>query len=178
METVSKNIEDMEDIEDIIMRHSNRGMPILREHLPSKFCKESAEYILSWKKGVIFITTGFYVAGHAETDGPPGALIISLTLKKLGYIPVILTDKYCKNFFEKYDIKVIYMDIKLKNENKFEFIKKTIEEFNPIGMISIERCGLNIHNKYANMKNISINEHTAEIDLFFALMHLILVFLI
>ena len=168
METVSKNIEDMEDIEDIIMRHSNRGMPILREHLPSKFCKESAEYILSWKKGVIFITTGFYVAGHAETDGPPGALIISLTLKKLGYIPVILTDKYCKNFFEKYDIKVIYMDIKLKNENKFEFIKKTIEEFNPIGMISIERCGLNIHNKYANMKNISINEHTAEIDLFFA----------
>ena len=168
METVSKNIEDMEDIEDIIMRHSNRGMPILREHLPSKFCKESAEYILSWKKGVIFITTGFYVAGHAETDGPPGALIISLTLKKLGYIPVILTDKYCQNFFEKYDIKVIYMDIKLKNENKFEFIKKTIEEFNPIGMISIERCGLNIHNKYANMKNISINEHTAEIDLFFA----------
>ena len=60
------------------------------------------------------------------------------------------------------------MDIKLRNENKIEFIKKTIEKYNSIGMISIERCGLNIHNKYANMKNISINEHTAEIDLFFA----------
>ena len=156
-----------QDIENIIMSHSQRGMPILREHLPSKYCKESAEYILSWKKGVIFITTGFYVAGHAETDGPPGALILCLILKKLGYIPVILTDKYCRNFFEKYDIKVIYMDIKFKNENKIDFIERTIEEYNPTGMISIERCGLNIQNNYANMRNISINEYTAEIDLFF-----------
>ena len=141
---------EFKDIEDIIMSHSQRGMPILRDHLPSKYCQESAEYILSWKKGVIFITTGFYVAGHAETDGPPGALILCLILKKLGYIPMILTDKYCQDFFEKYDIKVIYMDIN-----------------NPSGMISIERCGLNIENKYANMRNISISEHTAEIDLFF-----------
>ena len=110
-------LEDSNKIEDIIMSYSNRGMPILREHLPKNYCKESAEYILSWKKGVIFIATGFYVAGHAETDGPPGALILCLILKKLGYIPVILTDKYCQNFFEKYDIKIIYMAIKMENEN-------------------------------------------------------------
>ena len=158
---------EFKDIEDIIMSHSQRGMPILRDHLPSKYCQESAEYILSWKKGVIFITTGFYVAGHAETDGPPGALILCLILKKLGYIPMILTDKYCQDFFEKYDIKVIYMDINMEKGNKMEFIEKTIKEYNPCGMISIERCGLNIENKYANMRNISISEHTAEIDLFF-----------
>ena len=156
-----------EEIENIIMSHSNRGMPILRKHLPPNYCKEAAEYILSWEKGVIFITTGFYVAGHAETDGPPGALILCLILKKLGYIPVILTDKYCQNFFEKYDIKIIYMDIKMENENKINFIERTIKEYNPKGMISIERCGLNTENKYANMRNISIDEHTAEIDLFF-----------
>ena len=156
-----------EEIENIIMSHSNRGMPILRKHLPPNYCKEAAEYILSWEKGVIFITTGFYVAGHAETDGPPGALTLCLILKKLGYIPVILTDKYCQNFFEKYDIKVIYMDIKMENENKINFIERTIKEYDPKGMISIERCGLNTENKYANMRNISINEHTAEIDLFF-----------
>ena len=160
-------LEDSNKIEDIIMSYSNRGMPILREHLPKNYCKESAEYILSWKKGVIFIATGFYVAGHAETDGPPGALILCLILKKLGYIPVILTDKYCQNFFEKYDIKIIYMDIKMENENKINFIERTIKEYNPKGMISIERCGLNTENKYANMRNISIDEHTAEIDLFF-----------
>ena len=160
--------EDSNKIEDIIMSYSNRGMPILREHLPKNYCKESAEYILSWKKGVIFIATGFYVAGHAETDGPPGALILCLILKKLGYIPVILTDKYCQNFFEKYDIKIIYMDIKMENENKINFIEKTINEYNPVGMISIERCGLNTENKYANMRNIDISEHTAEIDLFFS----------
>ena len=156
-----------EEIENIIMSHSNRGMPILRKHLPPNYCKEAAEYILSWEKGVIFITTGFYVAGHAETDGPPGALTLCLILKKLGYIPVILTDKYCQNFFEKYDIKVIYMDIKMENESKINFIEKTIKEYDPKGMISIERCGLNTENKYANMRNISIDEHTAEIDLFF-----------
>ena len=156
-----------EEIENIIMSHSNRGMPILRKHLPPNYCKEAAEYILSWEKGVIFITTGFYVAGHAETDGPPGALTLCLILKKLGYIPVILTDKYCQNFFEKYDIKVIYMDIKMENESKINFIERTIKEYDPKGMISIERCGLNTENKYANMRNISIDEHTAEIDLFF-----------
>ena len=161
-------LEDSNKIEDIIMSYSNRGMPILREHLPKNYCKESAEYILSWKKGVIFIATGFYVAGHAETDGPPGALILCLILKKLGYIPVILTDKYCQNFFEKYDIKIIYMDIKMENENKINFIEKIIKEYNPVGMISIERCGLNTENKYANMRNIDISEHTAEIDLFFS----------
>jgi len=158
---------EFQDIESIIMSHSQRGMPILREHLPSNYCKEAAEYILSWKKGVIFIATGFYVAGHAETDGPPGALIISLVLKKLGYTPVILTDKYCQNFFEKYDIKVIYMEIAMENEKKIEFVERTIKENNPTGMISIERCGLNIQGKYANMRNIIISEYTAEIDLFF-----------
>ena len=156
-----------EEIENIIMSHSNRGMPILRKHLPPNYCKEAAEYILSWEKGVILIATGFYVAGHAETDGPPGALTLCLILKKLGYIPVILTDKYCQNFFEKYDIKVIYMDIKMENESKINFIERTIKEYEPKGMISIERCGLNTENKYANMRNISIDEHTAEIDLFF-----------
>ena len=158
---------EFQDIESIIMSHSQRGMPILREYLPSNYCKEAAEYILSWKKGVIFIARGFYVAGHAEIDGPPGALIISLVLKKLGYTPVILTDKYCQNFFEKYDIKVIYMEIAMEKEKKIEFVERTIKEYNPTGMISIERCGLNIQDKYANMRNICISEYTAEIDLFF-----------
>ena len=160
---------NLEEIENIIVKDSNRGMGILREYLPSKYCKEAAEYILSLEKGVIFIATGFYVAGHAETDGPPGALVISLTLKKLGYTPVILTDKYCKDFFEKYDIKVIYMDINIKEENKIDFIEKTIKEYDPKGMISIERCGLNTEDKYANMKNVDIGEYTAEVDLFFKL---------
>ena len=55
----------------------------------------------------------------------------------------------------------------MENENKINFIERTIKEYNPKGMISIERCGLNTENKYANMRNISIDEHTAEIDLFF-----------
>ena len=137
---------EFQDIESIIMSHSQRGMPILREYLPSNYCKEAAEYILSWKKGVIFIATGFYVAGHAETDGPPGALIISLVLKKLGYTPVILTDKYCQSFFEKYEIKVdkliissvsnwggyglvAYLCNLTKNKQFFETVEKTVKDY-------------------------------------------------
>ena len=56
----------------------------------------------------------------------------------------------------------------MENENKINFIEKAINEYNPVGMISIERCGLNTENKYANMRNIDISEHTAEIDLFFS----------
>ena len=159
---MSKN----EIIEEIILRYSNRGMTILQKFLPTFFCKEAAEFILNWPKGVIFITTGFYVAGHAETDGPPGALILSQCLNNLGYKPIILTDLYCKNLFEKYNIKTIYIDIELKDEKNF--YENLIKNYNPVGMISIERCGVNKNNDYANMKNISIKQNTAKIDYLFS----------
>jgi len=153
-------------IEDIILRYSKRGMTILQKNLPKLFCQETAEFILSWTKGVIFITTGFYVAGNAETDGPPGALILSQCLSKLGYKPIILTDLYCKNIFEKYNIQTIYIDIELKEQNIF--YENLIKKYNPVGMISIERCGINENNDYANMRNISIKDNTAKIDYLFS----------
>ena len=57
-------------IEDIILRHSQRGMDVLRPYMPKAFCEEAVEALLNLPHGVIFLTTGFYVAGYAETDGP------------------------------------------------------------------------------------------------------------
>lgn len=153
----------METIEDIILRHSKRGMNILREYMDDGYCKAAAGDILSWSRGCVFLTTGFYVAGYAETDGPVGTLMLAEALKKLSYTPVIITDEYCRGFFEGRGIDIVYMDINADEE----FCKKIISEYNPSGMISIERCGRNINNDYANMRGVSIKENTARTDLFF-----------
>lgn len=147
-------------IEDVILRHSDRGMNILRKYLDSDYCVKAAEKILSWEKGCVFLMTGFYVAGFAETDGPVGTCTIAKALEKLGYSPVVITDKFCTNFFEIENINVEYIDNSF-SQNEME---ELIEKYSPKGMISIERCGKNKFGEYANMKGISISEFTAPLD--------------
>ena len=69
-----------ESIEGIILRHSKRGMTILQRELPEDYCRIAAREILSWKRGTVLLTTGFYVAGFAETDGPLGTVAVSKAL--------------------------------------------------------------------------------------------------
>ena len=96
-------------IEDIILRHSQRGMDVLRPYMPKAFCEEAVEALLNLPHGVIFLTTGFYVAGYAETDGPLGTEVLAQALKKLGYQPVIVTDALCKDYFEPMGLEVEYV---------------------------------------------------------------------
>lgn len=147
-------------IEDVILRHSDRGMNILRKYLDSDYCVKAAEKILSWEKGCVFLMTGFYVAGFAETDGPVGTCTIAKALEKLRYSPVVITDKFCTNFFEIENINVEYIDNSF-SQNEME---ELIEKYSPKGMISIERCGKNKFGEYANMRGISISEFTAPLD--------------
>lgn len=147
-------------IEEVILRHSDRGMNILRKYLDSDYCVKAAEKILSWEKGCVFLMTGFYVAEFAETDGPVGTCTIAKALEKLGYSPVVITDKFCTNFFEIENIKVEYIDNSFSQDEMEGLIKK----YDPKGMISIERCGKNQFGEYANMRGISISEYTAPLD--------------
>ena len=89
-----------ETIEEVILRYSQRGIPYIRRYVSDNCCEKAAQEILSWEKGVVFLTTGFYVAGYAETDGPAGTVVLALALQRLGYQPVILTDQPCQGFFE------------------------------------------------------------------------------
>ena len=95
-------------IEDIILRHSKRGMNILREHMPERFCEDAAQALLALPKGNVYLTTGFYVAGYAETDGPLGTEVLALAMKELGYDPIILTDQLCEGYFELAGLEVRY----------------------------------------------------------------------
>lgn len=153
----------MESVEQIILRHSKRGMNILKDFLPENYCTLAAKNILSWKKGNIFLTTGFFVAGFAETDGPAGTVFLAEMLKKCSFTPIILTDEYCRNFFEEEKIETIYVPFEIEKN----YFLTLVEKYSPVGIISCERCGINSKNDYANMKNISIKEKTSPIDKLF-----------
>ena len=154
-------------IEDIILRHSQRGMDVLRPYMPKAFCEEAVEALLNLPHGVIFLTTGFYVAGYAETDGPLGTEVLAQALKKLGYQHVIVTDALCKDYFEPMGLEVEYVPF----DADASFYQDLLLKRDPVGLISIERCGINSKNDYANMRGVSIRENTATIDQLFSLAH-------
>jgi len=155
----------MNGIESIILQHSARGMDVLKEYLPTSFCTNAAKEILSWEKGTVLLTTGFYVGGACETDGPPGTLFVCKALKNCGFEPIVITDEICCGYFEDFGVSTFYVD---KNAEEQVF-KDLLTAYAPVGLISIERCGENIKGDYANMRGVSVREHTAPIDKLFGL---------
>lgn len=151
--------------EEVTLRYSKRGMTLLKEYLQKDYCKKAAEKLLQAPKGNVLITTGFYVAGYAETDGPLGTLAVAKALEGLGYHGIVITDKYCEGFFELKNISVEYVAIDA-DQSVYEEI---LEKYRPVYMISIERCGHNLENEYANMRGDSITGQTACIDTLFEL---------
>ena len=150
-------------IEDIILRHSQRGMPILRELLPEDYCSRAARKILGWRRGTVLLTTGFYVAGFAETDGPLGTMALAKALEKLGFRPVIVTDRFCEGYFEAEGLRTVYMDPEAGDAEAAGILEK----FRPVGLISIERCGRDRNGVYANMRGVDISACTAHCDALF-----------
>ncbi len=167
LQNETQNKVQGELIEDIVLKYSKRGMNVLRQSMQENYAEEAAKMILSWQKGTVFLTTGFYVAGFAETDGPAGTVFMAVALKALGFRPVIVTDDFCKGFFELKQVETVYMPFDF-GEN---WCRSIIEKYNPVGMISIERCGKNIHGDYQNMRGVSISEFTAETDILFELLY-------
>lgn len=151
--------------EEVTLRYSKRGMTLLKEYLQKDYCKRAAEKLIQAPKGNVLITTGFYVAGYAETDGPIGTLAVAKALEGLGYHGIVITDKYCEGFFELKNISVEYVAIDAE-QSVYEEI---LEKYRPVYMISIERCGHNLENEYANMRGDSITGQTACIDTLFEL---------
>ena len=153
----------MKRIEELILKNSGRGMDVLRSYIPEDFCCEAAEEILRWKRGTVILTTGFYVAGHGESDGPCGTLCLALALEKLGFRSIIVTDETCEAYFELKGLKTVYLHT---GDSDLE-CRGILETYHPVGMISVERCGKNIEGYYANMRNCSITSHVAPADRLF-----------
>ena len=150
----------MEEIEGIILRHSRRGMSGLSDCMPGDFCAGAAREVLTWSRGCVAIATGFCVAGHAETDGPPGAAWVARALEELGFAPVIVTDALCRGLFERENLSVEYVGLDAEDGE----LRGILERLRPVGMISIERCGRTAQGDYLNMRGVDIGTHTAPVD--------------
>lgn len=155
-----ENIKAAEQIEDIILRHSGRGMQLLREFLPENYCREAAAALLELDRGEVLLLTGFYVAGYAETDGPVGTYALAMALKKLGFTPCVVCDKYCRDFFEPEGLAVEYVE----PDADEAALAGILERRRPQAVVSIERCGRNGQGHYANMRGVVIDEFTAPLD--------------
>lgn len=152
-------------IEDIVLRYSGRGMTLLQKYLKTNYCFNAARRLLALERGNVLLTTGFYVAGAAETDGPPGTLCLAKALARLGFTPTIVTDRICQGLFESEQLPVEYVDIASGDD----VYRRLLDRYQPVCLISVERCGHNLENDYANMHGKSIASQTARIDTMFEL---------
>jgi SAM-dependent methyltransferase len=153
-----------DSIDKVILRHSTRGMDVLQKRYPIEHCKEAVYNFLKLPKGTVFLYTGFYVGGFAETDGPIGTYFLARALKSLSYDPIIVTDELCDGFFR--EIQTLSIPFEGYDERGYLDI---LDKHRPVAHVSIERCGKNSQGKYANMRGKDIGERTAPVDDLFAL---------
>ena len=154
-------------IEDIILDRDRRGISHLRPYLPADYATQAAQLILD-NPGTALIVTGFYIldAGMAETDGPPGAVVIGGALNDLGYNVVHVTDKYASGIMDQTGgdySRVVEFPI-TDDDSSRKFAADLLAEMNPSVLIAIERCGLTSEGKYRNMRGRDISDHNARID--------------
>jgi hypothetical protein len=151
-------------IDEIILKHSDRGMDKLVAKHPKEYCKIAVQNFLELKLGVVFLYTGFYVKGFPETDGPLGTYFLALALEKIGHTPIIITDEYCQDYFR--DIKTLYIPLDgLEND----IYQNILNDFKPVCHISIERLGADEEGKYLNSRGVDIEKFTAPLDELFTL---------
>ncbi|MBN19420.1 MAG: hypothetical protein CL758_08115 [Chloroflexi bacterium] len=160
----------LSSIEDIILSNDGRGISNLRNGLVENFCTDAASFILQ-NKGIVVITTGFYIAraGASETDGPPGAIAIGNALEDIGYKVVYVSDKYTIQYLSKIkrdNAIVIEFPISDDDSSK-QFANNFLLEYNPNLLISIERCGFDKTFSYRNMHGVDFSKYNAKIDYLF-----------
>lgn len=157
-------------IEDIVMQYGSRGMNTLYPFLPKESYRKAAEDILKLPRGNFPVTTGFYAEGVGETDGPLGAWILIQVFEKLGFLPILVTDRYTYYYFSGEKVKCVRVPLRNSQEhNKILSMETILGRLNPVGMLSVERCGKNGDGDYTNMKGESIGIYTAPIDELFEL---------
>ena len=154
-------------IEDILLQYSDqRNIHKLRKYLPQNFGEQAADAILA-HPGKVLITTGFWVAGTCETDGPVGAIVLADVLNELGSEPVFVTDEFCADVLRQCrQYRVIDFPIASHAESK-KFAQSLVGKEQPTLLISIERCGMGKDLRYYNMRKVDVSDHTAKVDYLF-----------
>ncbi|MDO5334953.1 MAG: DUF4392 domain-containing protein [Coriobacteriia bacterium] len=154
----------MATVEDVILSYSRRGMTLLRPYLPKDYCGDAADEILSWPKGgTVLLTTGFFVDGQPETDGPAGTVSLAHALRRLGLVPVFVCEKFGLDYFSGFEVEVVSVE---DGPDRYQAI---LDKHEPVGIVAIERCGINENDDYANMRGVSVAPLTSKVDYLFEL---------
>lgn len=154
-------------IEECILKYDTRGMKEVRNALPMDFCREAADFLRT-RMDTVLITTGFYVSGYCETDGPPGAVLLGEALTDLGSTVGVVTDRYCYEVLKKARVPLEVYEFPVTGEKESrEYGEELLSRVDPSVMVSIERCGRARDGRYYNMRALDISSHTARIDVLF-----------
>ncbi|MBR5664226.1 MAG: DUF4392 domain-containing protein, partial [Bacteroidales bacterium] len=144
----------------ILLRHQTRGLQALYPLLPHSACNDAAKDLLLLPKGNILVVTGFCCFGAGETDGPIGSHFLALALKRLGFNPIIVTDRYSSAYFHRADHECICCGF----GTDFHTLA---EELRPVACIAIERCGRASDGGYYSMGKKDISDVTPPLDTLF-----------
>lgn len=154
-------------IEDIILEHDKRGMSEVRKYLPPDYCRRAAQFLHdNW--GNVLITTGFYVSGFCETDGPVGAVMLGEALAGSGSEVSVVTDSDCCAVLRKARVPFKVHEFPITGEKESRECAETLlSRIDPSLLISIERCGRAKDGNYYNMGGEDISDYTAKVDFLF-----------
>ena len=156
-------------VEDVILRHDQRGVTALRPHLPPDFCRQAAR-LLADHEGVVLITTGFYIlrTGTPETDGPPGAVVIGQALERLGRRVLYVTDRVSDTLMRGLTASDQVVSFPVTDEiTSARHAREVLDRHRPALIISIERCGRTRDGRYLNMRGLDVSAETAQVDFLF-----------
>lgn len=163
--------------EELILRHGRRGIERLTPFLPAGYASRAAEALSAC--GHVIITTGFYVAGHAETDGPPGALFLGRALAEQGATISYVGEPYVLELLRAMAEKLWqrrigqhvqprfpgFVEFPVTGEEESRAVAaRIINDLQPGAIIAIERCGRTVGNRYLNVRGEDISRWTARVD--------------
>lgn len=151
-----------ESVDQIILRHSTRGIERLYQQLGRELCRPAAEAFFALERGRVFLYTGFYAGGKGETDGPLGAFFLYRGMRQLGFSPLIITDSCCDGYFP--GCTSLQID---KGEDCVEFFEKLLAREQPVAHFSIERLGRDRDGRYLNCGGKDVAAQTPRLDLLF-----------
>jgi hypothetical protein len=156
-------------IEDVILRHDRRGVSALRAHLPPDFCRQAGR-LLSESRGIVLITTGFYIlrTGTPETDGPPGAVALGQALQRLDRRVLYVTDRVSEAMMKELTGPELVVTFPVADQaTSRRHAQALLARYAPTLLISIERCGRTKDGRYLNMRGLDVSDQTAQVDFLF-----------
>ncbi|HMA35700.1 MAG TPA: glutamate cyclase domain-containing protein [Chloroflexia bacterium] len=159
-------------IERILLARGTRGMDRLARYLPPDYCARAAQ--ATWQaRPRVLLTTGFYVAGHPETDGPPGAFFLARGLARSGAQVGFVAESDTLTLLRALTAamwpagtappELITFPI-AEAESSRAFAVDLYTDWRPTLVVAIERCGRTATGRYLNMHSVDISAYTAQLD--------------